>query len=194
MPNWTKYAIGFAVGAAVGYWLGRRHQPEPVYAEQLIYDAAPMKTAEQRPQNGEQINEQRPSNDKPPIGEYIRTIRERYGDEIPEPNFKDEEVDDSEVGDPRMISEESFGEFSNYDTISVTYYTKSHVLADELDEIIDNPEETVADLHWLERLALETDDNMLYSRNDNLECDYEIWLDRDRTYEEAAADSPFIQK
>lgn len=78
------------------------------------------------------------------------------------------------VEKPYIITPEEFGEFSNYETISLTYYDDK-VLADDRDNIIDNVEEIVG-TDSLTHFG-EYEDDLLHVRNDRLRCDYEISID-----------------
>ena len=71
--------------------------------------------------------------------------------------------------EPYVISPEEFGEFGNV-TKSWTYYADS-ILADENDEIINMPENIIADA--LDHFG-EYEDDCVHVRNENLEWDIEI--------------------
>ena len=80
---------------------------------------------------------------------------------------------------PYTIAPEEFGEVYDYDTKSWTFYADG-VLTDELGNIIFEPEEFIGD--GLEHFG-EYEDDSVYVRNDNLECDYEI-LKHEKTFTE----------
>lgn len=80
---------------------------------------------------------------------------------------------------PFVISPEEFGEMQGYDTKSWTLYADL-VLADENDEIVVDPENIIGD--GLEHFG-EYEDDSVYVRNDNIECDYEI-LKHTKTFSE----------
>lgn len=73
-----------------------------------------------------------------------------------------------------VITPDEFGEFDDYEKISLTYYD-DQVLADENDDVIDDIEDTVG-FESLTHFG-EYEDDSVFVRNDKLECDYEILLD-----------------
>ncbi len=87
---------------------------------------------------------------------------------------------------PYVISPDEFGEFEDYDTISLTYYA-DQVLVDDGGDMI----EDVDDVVGMESLAHfgEYEDDSVFVRNDRLKCDYEILMD-ERTYSEAQKERP----
>lgn len=78
------------------------------------------------------------------------------------------------VEKPYVISPEEFGEFSDYETISLTYY-EDKILADDQDNVIDDIDNIVGN-DSLTHFG-EYEDDLVYVRNDRLRCDYEIALD-----------------
>lgn len=82
---------------------------------------------------------------------------------------------------PYVIKPEDFGEFDNYEQISLIYYKGDNVLCDEMNELVDDVEETVG-VDSLEHFG-EYEDDAVYVRNDIHKCDYEILADS-RKYSE----------
>lgn len=93
--------------------------------------------------------------------DYSRTVEEKKGEAF--------------VEKPYVISPEEFGEFEEYEKISLTYYANK-VLADENDEEVDDVEEIVGK-ESLNHFG-EYEDDSVFVRNDRLKCDYEILLDQ----------------
>ena len=87
---------------------------------------------------------------------------------------------------PYVISPEEFGEFEEYEKISLTYYADK-VLADENDEEVDDVDEIVGE-ESLNHFG-EYEDDSVFVRNDRLKCDYEILLDQ-RNYSDVAKTMP----
>lgn len=87
---------------------------------------------------------------------------------------------------PYVISPDEFGEFEDYDTISLTYYADQVLVDDGGDKI-----EDVDDVVGMESLTRfgEYEDDSIFVRNDRLRCDYEILMD-ERTYSEAQKERP----
>lgn len=88
--------------------------------------------------------------------------------------------DDDEEGDammiddgPYVISPDEFGELT-HETITYTYYADG-ILADEVDDVVDDIEGTIGCSSLLH--FGEYEDDCVHVRNDRLETDYEILLD-----------------
>lgn len=123
--------------------------------------------------------------DKPSIAEYAaRLQKEGYV------NYSDmqDKKQKQEIGvdKPYVIQPSDFGEFDDYEKISLTY-TADGVLLDDMNEIVDDIEETVGE-DSLEHFG-EYEDDSVYVRNDAKKCDYEILLDQ-RNYHEIFETQP----
>lgn len=99
--------------------------------------------------------------------------REEYTSILKTNNYTNKEVEFMEK--PYVISPEEFGENGDdYETISLTYYADG-VLADDMDEVIDDVDDVVG------KDALthfgEYEDDSVFVRNERMRCDYEILLD-----------------
>ena len=117
--------------------------------------------------------------DKPSIAEYAaRLQKEGYV------NYSDmqdkKQKQENAIDRPYVIQPSDFGEFDDYEKISLTY-TADGVLLDDMNEIVDDIEETVGE-DSLEHFG-EYEDDSVYVRNDAKKCDYEILLDQ-RNYQE----------
>ena len=75
---------------------------------------------------------------------------------------------------PYIITPDEFGEFDDYETISLTYYADG-VLTDDMDE----PIEDVDGLVGVDSLSHfgEYEDDSVFVRNDRMKADYEILSD-----------------
>lgn len=123
--------------------------------------------------------------DKPSIAEYAaRLQKEGYV------NYSDmqDKKQKQEIGvdKPYVIQPSDFREFDDYEKISLTY-TADGVLLDDMNEIVDDIEETVGE-DSLEHFG-EYEDDSVYVRNDAKKCDYEILLDQ-RNYQEIFETQP----
>lgn len=112
--------------------------------------------------------------DKPSIAEYVAILqKEGYV------NYSDmqdkKQKQENAVDRPYVIQPSDFGEFDDYEKISLTY-TADGVLLDDMNEIVDDIEETVGE-DSLEHFG-EYEDDSVYVRNDAKKCDYEILLDQ----------------
>lgn len=132
--------------------------------------------------------------DKPSVVEYAAWLRKQgytnYSDTdslSEDSNVSEEEVDENMINDkPYVISPDEFGEFYDYEKISLTYYA-DQVLADEDDELVEDIEETVG-FESLNAFG-EYEDDSVFVRNDRLKCDYEILLDQ-RKYSDVIKRKP----
>ena len=75
---------------------------------------------------------------------------------------------------PYIISPEDFGDYPDYETISLTYYNDK-VLTDEYNEIVDDIDDLIGE-DSLNHFG-EYEDDSVFVRNDALKVDYEILLD-----------------
>ena len=117
--------------------------------------------------------------DKPSIAECAAILqREGYVNYSDMQNKKQKQ--EIAVDRPYVIQPSDFGEFDDYEKISLTY-TADGVLLDDMNEIVDDIEETVGE-DSLEHFG-EYEDDSVYVRNDSKKCDYEILLDQ-RNYQE----------
>lgn len=76
--------------------------------------------------------------------------------------------------EPYIIAPEDFGEFSDYDKVSLSYYADG-ILADDNDGILEHVVETVG-LDFFSHFG-EYEEDSVFVRNDELKTDYEILLD-----------------
>lgn len=104
--------------------------------------------------------------------DYSRSVEEKKGEAF--------------VEKPYVISPDEFGEFEEYEKISLTYYA-DEVLADENDEEVDDVDEIVGE-ESLNHFG-DYEDDSVFVRNDRLKCDYEILLDQ-RNYSDVAKTRP----
>lgn len=134
--------------------------------------------------------------EKPDILEYASFIQ-KYGGNTGEEkvmaadtragssNQNSEEEDIMKDRDPYVIPPEEFGEFEDYEKISLTYYADG-VLADDGDEIVDDVEDMVGDALWH---FGEYEDDSVFVRCDERKCDYEILLDQ-RNFSDVVSGNP----
>jgi hypothetical protein len=117
--------------------------------------------------------------DKPSVVEYAAKLRKQgyinYSDTdslSEDSNASEKEVDEDMINDkPYVISPDEFGEFYDYEKISLTY----------------DIEETVG-FESLNAFG-EYEDDSVFVRNDRLKCDYEILLDQ-RKYSDVIKRKP----
>lgn len=76
---------------------------------------------------------------------------------------------------PYIIPPEEFGEFEDYEQISLNFNQDDMLLTDEFGELVDNADEIVGKDFYYH--FGEYEDDSVFVRNDKLRCDYEILLD-----------------
>lgn len=131
-----------------------------------------LKVAEDRTQKDEDFKRYVSVIQKEGYTDYSRSSKEKKGEAFMEK--------------PYVISPEEFGEFEEYEKISLTYYA-DEILADENDEEVDDVDEIVGE-ESLKHFG-EYEDDSVFVRNDRLKCDYEILLDQ-RNYSDVAETKP----
>ena len=112
--------------------------------------------------------------------EFSEDDMENYYDAVRE--YEHNDYDNSaqnglEVDKPYVISPEEFGEFDNYEQISLTYYDDGY-LADDMDDLVEDVEDIIG---WelLNHIG-EYEEDAIHIRNDSLKTDYEILRVMDR--------------
>lgn len=99
------------------------------------------------------------------------------------PNIKEGETVTDE---PYVISPEEFGDFDDYDLVSLTYYSDG-VLTDSADEpILEDDLDDFVGRDFANHFG-EYEDDSVFIRNDRIKIDYEILRDL-RTYSEVVGD------
>lgn len=90
---------------------------------------------------------------------------------------------------PYTISPAEFGEFEDYEVITLTYFADG-VLTDEDCQPLDDAEEIVGD-DYMDHFG-EYEDDSVYIRNDERRCDYEILRVLD-TYSALQTEKPYLR-
>ena len=109
---------------------------------------------------------------------------------VPEPPEEEpedsDEADTPDLGEPYVIPPEDFGEFDDYEKISLIYWA-DRVLTDDNNEVVEDLEGSVG----IDSLTTfgEYEDDSVFVRNPRLRCDYEILLDQ-RNFEDVVHAGP----
>ena len=183
----------FAAGAAVGSLVTWRYFKSKY---EVVEDDIEEKTEEAEGESEEEDSEVLESKSnygkKPPLKEYVKLV-ENNG-YVPKTHMEEveEEIANGEWGDkdiyePFIIRPEEYGELHAYETLSLNYYADG-VLTDELDNPIEDVESLVP-ADFADHFG-EYDDNAVFVRNDNLECDYEILRDL-RKFTDVVGEYPY---
>ena len=188
ITSFMMFIFGAAVGSVVT-WQYIKKKYERIAQEEInsVKETFSKLEVKSKDNESEENNNVRTiverAKDKPSVVEYAAWLRRRgytnYSDTdslSEDSNVSEEEVDENMINDkPYVISPDEFGEFDDYEKISLTYYA-DQVLADEDDELVEDIEETVG-FESLNAFG-EYEDDSVFVRNDRLKCDYEILLDQ----------------
>lgn len=189
MNSKIAFIIGTIVGAGIGvagtysYFKDKYEKiAEEDFNSRRVFDE------DKKDESEESVTEKTADSrtvDKPSIAEYAAKLqKEGYV------NYNDmqdkKQKQEIAVDRPYVIQPSDFGEFDDYEKISLTY-TADGVLLDDMNEIVDDIEETVGE-DALECFG-EYEDDAVHVRNDAKKCDYEILLDQ-RNYQEILETQP----
>lgn len=103
--------------------------------------------------------------------EYNECIAKHNYTTYSDTDNKEIDKEDNTVSKPHVITPEEFGEYEDYERISLKYYSDG-VLTDGDDVVIDNVDEVVGS-DSLDHFG-EYEDDSVYVRNDELKIEYEI--------------------
>lgn len=189
--GFVMFVLGAAVGS-VATWQYTKKKYERIAQEEIdsvkeIFSkresAADVEIVTPEPQTAKVGKPE----EKPDITEYAaRLEREGYTNYSNVSAGEKKEEQEAMEMKPYVISPEEFGEFEDYERISLSYYA-DQILADEDDEKVEDVDNVVG----LESLIHfgEFEDDSVFVRNDRLKCDYEILLDQ-RTYSDVIKQRP----
>lgn len=183
----------FATGAAVGSLVTWRIFKSRYEIVDEDYDEEPDDPVEGDDGNKSESTETKIDyNKKPPLKDYVKMV-ENYGykpkthmEEVEE-ELANGEQGDEDIYEPFIIRPEEYGELHAYETLSLNYYADG-VLTDDLDNPIEDVESLVP-ADFADHFG-EYDDNAVFVRNDNLECDYEILRDL-RKFTDVVGEYPY---
>lgn len=191
------FAAGAVVGAVAGAYAVKDKAMKD--AEEEIAEVREYYKRKEEPARSEAKAESKPENS--PEEKIEKTNQEAEEKEYKEivknngytnySNYADDTVIEKiDTPDPYVIEPEEFGEEVGYDTITLTYFMDG-VLIDDVDEVIDNPDEVVGHENLL--IFDEFDARTVYLRDDILKIDYEIIRD-DCKYTDVSWDYPNDKK
>lgn len=188
LSNVLLFTAGVAVGSLVT-WRYFKSKYE------VVEDEIEKKIEEPEGESEEEspgVLESKTSYKKPPLKEYVKMVENNgyapktHVEEVEE-EIANGEWDDKDVYEPFIIRPDEYGELHAYETLSLNYYADG-VLTDELDNPIEDVESLVP-ADFADHFG-EYDDNAVFVRNDNLECDYEILRDL-RKFTDVVGEYPY---
>ena len=187
MTNKTACVVSLAVGALIGSaaaWIFAKKYYEKISKDEI--DSVKKEFSKMRNTSIDTSDHEEKNND-------ISSLRDT-SDKIEPYNYTDhskkEEQDISvkevqNVNDPYVISPDEYGEYMDYEQVSLTYF-RDGVLADEDTlEVIDDIAGTVGE-DFSDHFG-EYEDDSVHIRNDVTRCEYEILADL-RSYSDALSE------
>ena len=188
LSNVLLFTAGVAVGSLVTW---RYFKTKYEVVEDEIEEKIEEPEGESEEDDPE-VLESKMSYKKPPLKEYVKMVEDNgyapktHVEEVEE-EIANGEWNDKDVYEPYIIRPEEYGELHAYETLSLNYYADG-VLTDELDNPIEDVESLVP-ADFADHFG-EYDDNAVFVRNDNLECDYEILRDL-RKFTDVVGEYPY---
>lgn len=179
--NFMMFVFGVAVGSVVT-WRYVEKKYEQIAQDEIdsvkeVFSKREMDFTEETEVVDARIKADN-AKEKPSVVEYAARLREQGYRNYSDIGTEDEEEIKKEsitVDKPYVIAPEEFGEFDDYEKISLTYYA-DQILADDNNELVDDVEDVVG-FDSLNSFG-EYEDDSVFVRNDRLKCDYEILLDQ----------------
>ena len=185
------FTVGAASGVAASYLYLKNHYEQwaqkeintmrEYYKDKNTSQESTQEDSETTIDSLEELPEEKGvANDKntvPDMMEYARKLNSSGYVNYSENNFtKDilKEEDKTMFDKPYIIQPDEFGEFYDYDTVSLTYHADG-VIVDENYEVIDDISEIIVP-DFVNHFG-DYDDDVVFVRNDRLKCDYEILRD-----------------
>lgn len=156
------FALGAAVGSAVT-WKLTKTKYERIAQEEIDSVKEHFTVPGSSRAVVESVPEEKPEDDM-----------ERYTDIMTKLGYEPKKEEEPVVIKPYIISPEEFGEDSDYETISLTYYADG-VLTDEMNELVEDIDNVVGKDSLTHFGDYEEDS--VFVRNERLKHDYEILLD-----------------
>lgn len=189
--NFMLFIFGAAVGSAAT-WTYAKKKYELIAQEEI--DSVKEVFSKRENSNTVKEAEFNKQEEKTDLKEYAAKIRENNYTNYSDTDSKSETKRETRKQDERdkkgyfayVITPQEFGEFDDYEKISLSYFD-DQILADENLDIVDDIEETVG-VDSLTHFG-EYEDDSVFVRNDERKCDYEILLDH-RNYEDVIKKKP----
>ena len=190
LSNVLLFTAGVAIGSLVTwrYFKTKYEVVEDEIEEKTEETEGETETEDEDPE----VSESKMSYKKPPLKEYVKMVEDNgyvpktHMEEVEE-EIANGEWGDKDVYEPFIIRPDEYGELHAYETLSLNYYADG-VLTDELDNPIEDVESLVP-ADFADHFG-EYDDNAVFVRNDNLECDYEILRDL-RKFTDVVGEYPY---
>lgn len=180
------YILSFLGGALIGvagsWYFAKKHYEDIANAEmhERLAKRKPKKSPDEKSEKPKEKTKTNPASntwngDKGELSEYVNHIKKydtRDIDTLPnrKKNPPEEEEKETVIDDIEMIPESLFGDNDDYDQITLTYYAND-ILADDVDEIIDDRESVVGNVDFVNDFDK---DDAIYICNHRHKAYYEV--------------------
>ncbi len=189
--NFMAFIFGASIGSVVT-WMYVKKKYEQLAKEEI--DSVKEVFSKRETNDAMKEAKFNKQEEKPDLKMYAATVHENNYTNYSNTDSKDEtkkEVRKQDNGNEKgyfayVITPEEFGEFDDYEKVSLSYFD-DQILADENLDIVDDVDETVG-VDSLTHFG-EYEDDSVFVRNDERKCDYEILLDH-RDYEDVVRKKP----
>lgn len=203
MNSTIKNTLIFAIGAAIGSvvtWKLIKNKYEQIAMEEIAdvkanyskKEPVNTKPVEEKTEGSTltekiRIIQDTTSPSEPDIVEYAKKLKSNNYVNYSDMSHAETEESVTPKEKPYAIPPEDFGEYEEYDTISLFHYSDG-VLADRDDDRIVNVDDVVGS-DYVSHFG-EYEDDSVHIRNDRLKCDFEI-LRSLKSYSEVLEGNPF---
>lgn len=173
----VAFISGAIAGAAVA-WEYAKKKYEQIAEEEIssvkeVFSKKEQKTDDEGEHEYSRMMENQ-AKEKPKVGEYASILKKNGYSNQSKTDEKRKEGKVMKYDQPYVITPEEFGEYEDYEQIELIYYADK-ILADENDETIEDIDTVIGDAL---RHFGEYEDDSVFVRCDERQCDYEILLDQ----------------
>lgn len=176
MKSFVAFVLGLGAGIA-GTWFYLNKKYEERLAEETDSiikafrndDEPEEETSEDDKKTNKMVEDSSIDN----VKEFSRQIKAYKNYSAPD-SIEAESIDPMDYEneeEPKIITYDEFGEFDDYDKVSLTFYAYDKILCDENDEPLKNPRQYVGD-DWKDEF--ENGESVVLVRNFTYKIDYEI--------------------
>ena len=173
LSNVLIFAAGAAIGSVVT-WRYFKTRYELVEEDFEVVDETVDEEESEEDSAKEPVEVKSSLTSKPPLKEYVKMVKNLGYSDVEEANTDEDDEDVKDVYEPYIIHPEEYGEIHAYETLSLNYYADG-VLTDDLDNRIEDVE-SIVPADFADHYG-EFEDDAVFVRNDERQCDYEILRD-----------------
>ncbi|MEY8515359.1 hypothetical protein AALC25_00255 [Lachnospiraceae bacterium 29-84] len=165
--NMCLFIAGVAAGSAVS-WAAAKRRYGQIAQEEI--DSVKAAFSKEKADKGKDRTDTHNDDNKDTYEERL----EKYGYTKKKDADSQDKRKEEGMDRPYVIKPEEFGEFEDYERISLTYYA-DQILVDDGGELVEDVDNIVG-FESLGRFG-EYEEDSVFVRNDRMKCDYEILSD-----------------